>query len=63
MVKDKPLPCVLWDDVTCRYRKSEKVLVMVRCWHCREFRRFVREMGEDDAKIMDDIEKEREAGG
>ena len=37
--------------------------MMVRCWRCREFRRFVREMDEADAMLMDEIEKEREANG
>ena len=63
MVRGKSLPCVLWDAVTCRFRKSEKVLMMIRCWHCQEFKRFVTEMNEADAKIMDDIDKEREASG
>lgn len=37
--------------------------MMIRCWHCQEFKRFVTEMNEADAKIMDDIDKEREASG
>ena len=63
MVKSKLLTCVLWDDITCKLRKSEKPMMMIRCWRCREFKRFVREMGEADAKIMDGIEKEGESGG
>ena len=63
MVRGKSLPCFLWDDVTCRFRKSEKVLMMIRCWHCQEFKRFLREMGEDDAKMMNDIEKKRGSHG
>jgi hypothetical protein len=63
MVKGKLLACVLWDDATCKFRKSETPMMMVRCWRCREFKKFLREMGEDDVKIMDDIEKERGTGG
>lgn len=63
MGKGGSLPCIFRDVKICEYRKSEKVLIMIRCWRCQEFKRFVREIGEADAKIMDDIEKEREAGG
>jgi RNase P subunit RPR2 len=63
LVKGKSFSCVLWADVTCRYRKSETVTMMVRCWHCQEFKRFLREMDEDDAKMMNDIEKERDLRG
>jgi len=62
LVRGKSLPCVFHDRI-CKFRKSEKVLIMIRCWRCQEFKRFVREIGKADAKIMHDIEKEREAGG
>lgn len=38
-------------------------MMMVRCWRCQEFRRFVREMDKSDARLMDEIEKERGASG
>jgi hypothetical protein len=63
MVRGKLLACVLRDEVTCKFRKSETPLMMVRCWHCREFKKFLREMGEADVKIMYDIEKERGRDG
>jgi hypothetical protein len=62
MAQGKLLNCIFWDDVTCKYRKSETVTMMVRCWSCREFKRFVREMDKADARIMDQIEKERSGG-
>jgi hypothetical protein len=62
MVEGKLLNCIFWDDVACKHRKSETVTMMVRCWSCREFKRFVREMDKADAKIMDQIEKERSEG-
>jgi hypothetical protein len=37
--------------------------MMIRCWHCQEFKRFLREMNEDDTKMMNDIEKERDLHG
>ena len=57
------LPCIFWDDIACRHRKSEKAIIMIRCWRCREFRRFLLEMGEDDVRMMDEIEKERGTDG
>lgn len=63
MVEGEVLKCIFWDDIPCKYRKSETVTMMVRCWSCREFKRFVREMNSADAKIMDEIEKERSEGG
>jgi hypothetical protein len=62
MVEGKPLECIFWDDVDCRHRKSETPTIMVRCWSCREFKRFVREMDKADAKMMDQIEKGRSEG-
>lgn len=63
MVEKKVLNCVFWEDVVCAHRKSEKVKVMARCWSCREFKRFVREMDETDARMMDEIDRKRSEGG
>jgi hypothetical protein len=62
LVESKSLLCVFRDRI-CEYHKSEKVLMMVRCWRCQEFKRFLREMEKDDARMMNDIEKEREGDG
>jgi hypothetical protein len=62
VAEDKLLNCIFWDDVVCKHRKSETVTMMVRCWSCREFKRFVRQMDEADAKIMDENEKRRSEG-
>lgn len=61
-IGDKSLTCIFWGGVICKYRKSESVTIMVRCWTCPEFKRFVREMDKTDAKIMDEIEEDRSEG-
>jgi hypothetical protein len=62
-IEDKLLPCIFWQNISCEHRKSTKAQIMVRCWRCREFRRFVREMDKSDARLMDEIEKEGGASG
>jgi hypothetical protein len=59
----KGLFCVFVDDVSCKYRKSVKFHVMHRCWGCRHFKRYNREMLEVDEKVMDEIDEERRLGG
>ena len=55
----KCLSCVFLDDVLCSYRKSEKFAIMNRCWKCRYYERFLRVMDEEDAKVMDEIDRMR----
>ena len=59
----KVLSCVFLDDVLCSYRKSEKFTVMGRCLKCRYYERFMREMAEEDAKVMDEIDEIRRLSG
>lgn len=63
MVEDNALPCIFWNDFYCRHRKSRTAVIMIRCWRCREFRKFLREMGEADVRMMGEIEKERGTDG
>ena len=56
----KPLLCLFLNNVLCSYRKTEKVTVMSRCFKCRHHRRFLREMAEEDKKVMDEIDEIRE---
>ena len=56
----KYFPCVFFDDVLCSFRKSEKSGIMNRCFKCREYKRFMEEM-EEDVRIMEEIDREREA--
>lgn len=56
------LPCVFVDDVLCSYRKTMRPCLMERCWKCRYFKRFNREMLGADEKVMDEIEEEHRTG-
>jgi hypothetical protein len=61
-VKKKLLSCVFFDDVLCSFRKSEKSGIMNRCLKCAHYKRFMREMDEEDARVMDEIDKIRKYG-
>jgi hypothetical protein len=58
----KCLPCVFWNDVLCSYRKDAKFVVMDRCFKCRHYTRFMREMDEEDERVMDEIDEIRRTG-
>jgi hypothetical protein len=58
----KLLPCLFSPDIRCSFRKDEKFKVMSRCFDCRHYRRFMREMDEEDAKVMDEIDEIRKTG-
>jgi len=51
----KVLSCVFFDDVLCSYRKYEGFGLMNRCFTCREYRRFMREMAKQDEKDDNEI--------
>jgi hypothetical protein len=53
------LPCVFFPDVLCSSRKSEKFGIMNRCFKCPHYFRFMREMQEEDERVMDEIDRER----
>jgi len=59
--RGKLLSCFFDDDVLCSFRESEKSGVMDRCFGCREYKRFMEEMEEEDVRIMEEIDREREA--
>ena len=61
MVDGKPkiLSCLFLLDVLCSYRKTEKFGVMDRCLKCRHYMTFLREMDEEDEKVMDEIDRIR----
>jgi hypothetical protein len=58
----KVLSCVFFDDVLCSFRKSVKFVVMARCFNCREYKRFMQEMEEEDRKIDAEIEEVHRTG-
>jgi hypothetical protein len=56
----KILPCVFLLDVLCSFRESEKIGVMDRCFECSHYRRFMLEAEEEDVRVMEEIDRERE---
>ena len=54
----KCLPCVLWDNVLCSYRKDAKFGVMARCFKCGEYERFMREMDSEEDEFFVEVERE-----
>ena len=49
--------CVLSNYVLCSFRTSDRVGFMHRCWKCPHFERIMREMDEEDVRVMDEIEQ------
>lgn len=60
---DVILSCGFTDDVLCSYRDELKFAVMNRCLKCPEYLRFLREMDEEDERVMDEIDAERRRRG
>ena len=58
----KLLSCLFLSDVLCSFRVSEKVGVMDRCLRCSHYKRFLREMADEDEKVMSEIDKIRRYG-
>ena len=58
----KELSCLFLPDVLCSFRKNENFAVMNRCLKCPHRKRFLREMDEEDERVMDEIDKIRKYG-
>lgn len=54
----KRFSCSFWDDVLCSYKKNEdEFAVLGRCHGCEHYKRFMREMEEEDERIMNEIDE------
>ena len=54
----KALQCLFLLDVLCSFRRTEKVFgIMDRCLKCKHYLAFLKEMEEEDEKMMDVIDK------
>lgn len=51
------LACIFSNDVPCLYRESDKVKFMTTCLNCPPYSKFMREMDEEDAKVMEEIDQ------
>jgi len=58
-VKKKLLSCMFLLHVLCSYRRYEKTGIMDRCLECSHYKRFLREMAEQDLLVMDEIDEIR----
>jgi len=56
-VESKVLSCVLYDDILCVHRKTEKFGLMDRCLECSHYERFLAEMLEQDMKEFEEIDR------
>jgi hypothetical protein len=56
------LPCAFFDDVLCVFREDAKFDIMPMCFECSHYKRFMREMEEEDNRIMDEIDEIRRTG-
>jgi hypothetical protein len=61
-VERKILPCFFEPDVWCSYRKSERFTVMARCFKCKYYLEFIREMEEEEEKFWEEEERLRREG-
>ena len=61
-VKKKLFSCFFLRDVLCSFRKNENSGFMNRCSKCPHYERFLREMDEEDERVMDEIDKIRKYG-
>lgn len=57
-VESKIFSCGFLPDILCSFRKTEKFGIMDRCLKCRHYAEFLREMEEEDEKVMDEIDRE-----
>lgn len=62
MDSKKILPCVFFDDVLCSFRRSEKFGIMNRCLKCPHYRRFMRDMEEEEERVWAEIDRIRKYG-
>ena len=51
--------CIFFDDVLCSFRKDLRFGMMSKCFKCPEYRRFEREMDEEDERVMNEIDNIR----
>jgi len=56
-VKEKLFSCVFLSDVLCSFRKSEHFAVMERCFKCPHYKRFEREMEEEEDAFFEECER------
>lgn len=55
----KGLRCYFYDNVLCSFRKSLRSGIMPQCYTCRHYKRFKREMAEEEEEFFEEVERAR----
>ena len=58
----KLLSCLFLVGVLCSFRKSEKSYIMNRCFECPHYKRFLKEMQEEEDAFFEEVERIRKYG-
>ena len=53
----KLLFCLFLVDVLCSFRKSEKFYIMNRCFECPHYKRFLKEMQDEEDEFFEECER------
>ena len=62
LAKKKLLSCLFLLDVLCSFRKSEKSYIMNRCSECVHYKRFLKEMQEEEEEFFEEADRIRKYG-
>ena len=62
-MQTKLLSCIFLTDLLCSFRKTDDFRPMQRCFSCKHYLRFMREMEEEDARVMSGIDRLHEVRG
>lgn len=54
--------CSFWNDVFCRFKKREGFGFLHVCFTCDHYARFMREMDEEDERMMNEIDEIHRTG-
>lgn len=54
--------CLFLPDVVCLYVESDKPTFMSRCEECPHYKRFVRDMENEDQEFWDEVDRIRKYG-
>jgi hypothetical protein len=58
----KLLPCLYELNVLCAFRTSEKKTHMKRCEKCKHYKRFVKDMEDEEQEFWDEVDRIRKYG-
>lgn len=58
----KLLSCVFLPEVLCSFRKSEHFAIMERCLKCSQYRRFEKEMENEEEEFFEEVKKIQKYG-